>query len=58
MQVIFKVERKSHRSKFYQVIKCHRDENGHDRTVEIVSRPISYEEACWFRNLCEQQETS
>jgi hypothetical protein len=55
MTVIFKVDHKSHRSKFYEVNKYLRDENGHDMWVETVSRPISYDAACALRDKCEKE---
>jgi hypothetical protein len=52
MKVVFKVDHKSPRSKFYVVNKYLRDENGHDMWVETVSRAISYDAACAHRDKC------
>jgi len=56
MKVVFKIERKSSRSKFYQVTKTLIDDDGMELgRPKVVSRPLSLDAAAAFRDRCEKE---
>jgi len=56
MKYVFKIERKSDRSKFYQVTKTLTDDDGMELgRPEVVSVPLSHDEAATFRDRCEKE---
>jgi hypothetical protein len=56
MKHVFKIERKSDRSKFYLVTKILTDDDGRELgPPQPVSRPLSYDQAVAFRDRCEKE---
>jgi len=56
MKVVFKIERKSSHSKYYQVTKTKIDEDGMELgRPEVVSIPLSHDAAAAFRDRCEKE---
>jgi hypothetical protein len=56
MKVVFKIERKSSRSKFYQVTKTKIDDDGMELgRPEVVSVRLSHDAAATFRDRCEKE---
>ena len=56
MKTVYRIERTSHRSKFYQVTRTLADDDSHEvsRSEVISRRPLSHDEAVTFREKCEK----
>ena len=56
MKYVFKVERKSGRSKFYEVTKTLVNDDGMELgRPKVVSGPLSLDRAAAFRDRCEKE---